>query len=64
MSGQEKEVDYVGIKEVAIRLGYSVSYVRNHWSQLLPGVEPKKLGVNRVIRFDWKDIKRLLNTPK
>lgn len=56
--------ELVTIEEAAQQLKYSVSYFRNTWSKLLPGIKPVKLGPNRSIRFFWEDILALLNQPK
>lgn len=56
--------EIVDIETVAQRLKYSVSYMRNSWSKLLPWVRPVKLGPNRAIRFFWEDIEKLLLKEK
>lgn len=56
--------ELVDIKTVAERTGYSISYFRNSWPQLLSGVKPVKFGPNRKILFFWDDIEQLLLKPK
>lgn len=57
--------EIVGLKTIAERTGYFISYLRNNWSQLLFGVRPLKLGANRrKILFFWDDIEKLLLTDK
>jgi hypothetical protein len=56
--------ELVTIEEAAQRLKYSISYFRNNWFKLLPGVRPVKLGPNRAVRFLWDEIEKLLLQPK
>lgn len=56
--------EIVDLETIAQRLKYSVGYLRNNWSKLLPGIRPVKLGPNRAIRFFWEDIEKLLLKDK
>jgi len=56
--------ELVDLETIAQRLGYSLKYMQNSWPELLVGIQPLKLGVNRAIRFYWEDIEKLLLQPK
>ena len=56
--------EVVDLETIAMRLGYSVKYMQNHWPELLVGIKPRQLGANRAIRFFWDEVEGLLAQPK
>lgn len=57
--------EFVTIKTIAERTGYSAKYLQNHWPRILAGVRPLKLSPNcRKILFPWEEIEKLLLQPK
>lgn len=56
--------EVVDLETIAMRLGYSVKYMQNHWPELLVGIKPRQLGVNRAKRFFWDEVETRLAQPK
>lgn len=59
-----REREFVDIKTIAERTGYSEKYLANRWHVILAGIKPVKLVCNGKILFRWSDIVQRLNQPK
>ena len=57
-------MEYVTLKTIAERTGYSEKYLSNKWSSILTGIKPVKLVCNEKILFKWGDIVQRLEQPK
>lgn len=57
-----KNIEFVDLKTIAERLGYSRRYLENKWSELLP--QPVSIGPNRAKRWVWSEVEAQMLQPK
>lgn len=61
---REIKEEYVSLKTIAERTGYSEKYLYNEWPTILFGIKPFKLVTNGKKLFRWSDIVQRLNEAK